>query len=145
MKTKKLLQGVASKSKKWRVRFTVGTYFALLMTLLAPISPVHAPTFDLSKAQAINIDSKLYAKSLSIIEYNWDEEEFKCLAKLWGKESAWNHLADNPVSSAYGIAQMLNETSDNPMVQIANGLRYIEHRYATPCNAWKFWQRKNWY
>jgi len=145
MKTNKMLQGAMRKTKIWRVRFTVGSYLAFLMTLLAPISPVHAPSFDISKAEAVNIDSKLYAKSLAEIEYNWGDEQFRCLAKLWGKESAWNHEADNPISSAYGIAQMLNETSDNPMVQISNGLRYIEHRYATPCNAWKFWQRKNWY
>ena len=145
MKTNKTLQAVLRRTKAWRVRFSVGTYLALLMTLLAPINPVHAPSFDLNKAQAVNIDSKLYARSMAEIDYNWNEEQFRCLAKLWGKESAWNHLADNPDSSAYGIAQMLNETSDNPMVQISNGLRYIEHRYANPCNAWEFWQRKNWY
>lgn len=145
MKTNQLLQGARNRAKIWRVRFTVGSYFAFLMTLLAPINPVHAPSFEASKAQAVNIDNKLYARSLAEIEYNWGTEQWKCLGKLWGKESAWNHLADNPDSTAYGIAQMLNETSDNPMVQISNGLRYIEHRYATPCGAWQFWQRNNWY
>jgi len=145
MKTNKVLKGAVSKSKAQRVRFTVGFYFALLMTLLAPISPVHAPSFELSRAQAVNIDYKLYAKSLAELEYNWNNNQYQCLAQLWGKESAWNPEADNPNSTAYGIAQMLNEDSDNGMVQIANGLRYIDHRYTTPCDAWKFWQRNNWY
>jgi hypothetical protein len=54
---------------------------------------------------------------------------------LWGKESAWNPKADNPNSTAFGIAQMLGEDSTNPYVQISNGLRYIEHRYSNPCAA----------
>lgn len=145
MKTNQVLKTAATKTKKWRVRFTVGAYLALLMTLLAPINPVHAPVLDADKAHALSIDSKAYAKSLAEIEYNWSNQQWECLSKLWGKESAWNHEADNPISTAYGIAQMLNEKSNDPMVQIANGLRYIDHRYANPCDAWKFWQRNNWY
>jgi hypothetical protein len=30
-------------------------------------------------------------------------------------------------------------------IQISNGLRYIEHRYKNPCNAWEFWKRNYWY
>jgi hypothetical protein len=145
MKTNKLLQGVLSKTKTWRIRITAGAYFAFLMTLLAPISPVHAPSFDWTEAHAENVDYKAYAETMVTLEYQWANKEFICLSKLWGKESAWNPTADNPESTAYGIAQMLNEKSDNGLVQIANGLRYIEHRYTTPCNAWEFWQRKNWY
>jgi hypothetical protein len=38
----------------------------------------------------------------------WDtKSEFRALAKLWGKESAWDHTAANPKSSAYGIPQLL--------------------------------------
>ena len=55
------------------------------------------------------------------------------------------YLADNPNSTAYGIAQMLNEDSSDPAEQISNGLRYIKHRYDTPCEAWKFWRSHYWY
>lgn len=89
-------------------------------------------------------DFKAYA-ALKIAEYGWDKQELSCLKQLWGKESAWNHLADNPDSTAFGIAQMLGEKSDDPFIQIRNGLRYISHRYDKPCNAWKHWQRNNWY
>jgi hypothetical protein len=89
-------------------------------------------------------DFKAYA-ALKMEEYSWDKEELSCLKRLWGKESAWNHLADNPNSTAFGIAQMLGEKSDDPFIQIRNGLRYIEHRYDKPCNAWRYWQRHNWY
>ena len=87
---------------------------------------------------------KQYAKE-QFTEYNWEDSQFACLGKLWGKESAWNHLADNPESTAFGIAQMLGEDSTKPHIQINNGLRYIQHRYQNPCAAWQFWQRNNWY
>jgi hypothetical protein len=85
-----------------------------------------------------------YAKD-QFAKFNWTDEQYICLAKLWGKESAWNHLADNPHSTAFGIAQMLGEDSKLPHEQINNGLRYIEHRYDNPCTAWKYWQRHKWY
>ena len=36
--------------------------------------------------------------------------EFTCLENLWGKESGWNPNAQNPSSTAYGIAQFLDST-----------------------------------
>jgi hypothetical protein len=104
-----------------------------------------APLKDPEIVELLNADDfKAYA-GLKMIEYGWGKEELNCLKRLWGKESAWNHLADNPHSSAFGIAQMLKEDSKDPVIQIRNGLRYIEHRYDKPCNAWNYWQRHNWY
>jgi hypothetical protein len=145
MKTNKIAQGSLVKIKRWRVRFTVAIYFALLMTLVAPISPVHAPVLSPTSAEADDLDFKGYARNAAYLRYGWDKTQFKCLDSIWTKESNWNHLADNPISSAFGIAQMLKEDSRNGYEQISNGLRYIEHRYSTPCEAWEFWQRKKWY
>lgn len=72
--------------------------------------------------------------------------QWSALAKLWGKESAWNYKADNPRSSAYGIAQILNTPRNSTIeYQVNNGLKYIVHRYGTPERAWAFWQRNGWY
>jgi len=87
---------------------------------------------------------KAYALTL-FSEYGWADSEMTCLDQLWTKESNWRHKADNPNSTAYGIAQILGETKKHPADQIANGLRYIEHRYGTPCEAWKFWRSHYWY
>ena len=153
MKTNKLLQGFTSKTKKWRVRFTVGAYFAFLMTLLAPINPVHAPVFDPTKAGAVNIDSKTYARALASSEYNWKHEELKCLVKLWGKESAWDYQAESPTQD-YGIPQrhMSKNTKEeiekflsSPVLQVSWGLNYIDHRYGSPCEAWEHHEKRNWY
>jgi hypothetical protein len=140
-KTQKIVTTIR---KVWQVRLITITYFAALFIAISPIPIVHAPIFQ-DKAEADTIDYKDYAKHTGQIEYNWNTDQHKCLVKLWGKESAWNPKADNPTSTAFGIAQMLKEDSTNGFVQISNGLRYIEHRYTNPCNAWEFWQRNNWY
>ena len=72
-------------------------------------------------------------------------KQWICLSKLWGKESAWNHLADNPHSTAFGIPQILGLTTKNPYKQVDLGIKYIKHRYNTPCKAWVFHQRKGYY
>ncbi len=87
-------------------------------------------------------------------EYGWGESEFTCLAKLWTRESKWNHSARNRSSGAYGIPQSLPGTKmatfgedwrTNPVTQIKWGANYIEKRYDTPCKAWKHSEDHNWY
>ena len=91
--------------------------------------------------------SKYYAKVLISAQYDeWDKSEYKALLKLWGKESAWDHTADNPKSSAFGIPQLLNMKPTTPAPeQIARGLAYIKHRYDKPSVAWAHWRKHNWY
>lgn len=84
--------------------------------------------------------SRSYARVTALTKYGWRMSEYSCLRNLWERESHWNHLADNKKSTAFGIPQMLGMTTKNPQRQIEIGLRYIEHRYGTPCNAWKYWQ-----
>ncbi|RBY90412.1 lytic transglycosylase domain-containing protein [Blastococcus sp. TBT05-19] len=79
--------------------------------------------------------------------------EFSCLEKLWGKESGWNPNAQNPSSTAYGIAQFLDSTwagtgiakTSDGYRQIDAGLIYIENRFGSPCGAWAHSQSKGWY
>jgi len=74
-------------------------------------------------------------------------KEYKCLASLYGKESAWNYKAYNPTSGTVGIPQgksvwLLTAT---PIQQTEWGLRYIKHRYSTPCKAYAHWLKYNWH
>ncbi|RZU31991.1 transglycosylase SLT domain-containing protein [Blastococcus saxobsidens] len=79
--------------------------------------------------------------------------EFGCLERLWGKESGWNPNAQNPSSTAYGIAQFLDSTwagtgiakTSDGYRQIDAGLIYIENRFGSPCGAWNHSQAKGWY
>ena len=90
--------------------------------------------------------NKAIAMKFAKAGWGWDLTQRRCVYKLFMAESKFDHLAKNQRgSSAYGIAQMLKETSKDPQVQILRAYRYIEHRYETPCQAWRFHQRKNWY
>jgi len=115
---------------------------AISLAVITP-SEAQAPLQEKPK-QTTQLMAKEYARQqLSFRGYR--SQDWKCLNSLWTKESHWNHKADNPKSSAYGIAQRLNEKSKDFVTQIDNGLRYIEHRYGNPCNAWMFWKKRNWY
>ena len=91
--------------------------------------------------------AKAYALSYMQSWYpHWGRGEWKALVKLWGKESAWNYRADNPHSTAYGIAQVLGTKPGTPAPQqVARGLDYISNRYDRPSIAWSHWRNHGWY
>ena len=100
------------------------------------------------------ITSKEYARG-QLTTKNW-----KCVATLWGKESAWNWKAVgnlNGTHRVYGIPQGKSEflRTANPLQQVDWGLRYIGHKYGfvrtiegmqpNTCAALNHWRKKNWY
>jgi hypothetical protein len=98
-----------------------------------------------SNAEAVNTvrdtnNYKLYAH----IKLK-DAKQYQCLELLWYKESRWNPRADNPKSSAYGIPQLLKLKATDPYIQIDLGLKYIKHRYLTPCKALAFHKKTGHY
>jgi hypothetical protein len=84
-------------------------------------------------ATTTNIEIEKY-KLYSHIKLT-NHRQYLCLEKLWQRESHWNPLADNKKSTAYGIPQLLKLKTNNPYEQIDAGLKYISHRYGTPCKA----------
>jgi hypothetical protein len=100
------------------------------------------------------VGAKKVAKEIMGAEYAWDEDEYKCLNRLWTKESHWNYKAHNSRSGAHGIPQALpaikmevisDDWRTNPVTQIRWGLRYIDIRYETPCGAWAKFKRSRYY
>ena len=90
--------------------------------------------------------NKIMAMKFAKAGWNWDITQRKCIYSLFMKESKFDHLAKNQQgSSAFGIGQVLKETSKDPAIQILNAYKYIKHRYDTPCKAWKHSQHRNWY
>jgi hypothetical protein len=92
-------------------------------------------------------DSKAYARD---VVQSWADNQYECLHKLWTRESNWRAEAYNKVKvmgkNAGGIPQILGLDPRTPApLQIDRGMKYIIHRYGTPCMAWKFHQRKGWY
>ena len=100
------------------------------------------------------LGAKRFAKEMMATEYGWGEGQYKCLNRLWTKESNWNYQARNPRSGAHGIAQALpaskmekvgTDWRTNPITQIQWGLLYVSERYDTPCAAWNKFRRSNYY
>lgn len=85
--------------------------------------------------------------------YGWTGAQWTALDQLWTRESGWNNTAQNPTSTAYGIAQFLDSTwatvggskTSDPTLQIQYGLAYIRQRYGSPTAAWAHEQQMGWY
>ena len=117
----------------------------------ALITKKNQPTQVVLSDELVVPSPKLVAKSIARKKLNkmfgkQARQEWKALTKLWGKESGWNHRADNPNSTAYGVAQVLGTPHGSTIeYQVNKGLEYIVHRYKTPTKAWSFWKRNGWY
>lgn len=123
---------------------------SLYSTELASVA-VMARAVEMAKTKD---GAKLVARDIAKNEYNWGKNQFACLSKLWGKESAWNYKAHNLRSGAHGIAQALpaikmevvgTDWRTNPVTQMRWGMRYISLRYTNPCSAWMKWKRSHHY
>ena len=105
-------------------------------TTHAALPPVKKPTFQQYASQKIQSD-----------------KQFKCLLKLYGKESAWKETAINDAGTAFGIPQLKNKLmlSKDGYEQIDYGLKYIQHRYGldngyvNACKAWQHFKARNWH
>ena len=138
--------------KKTRLKFRV-VFLALLVIILTLFSinrlgiPHKSPTPIQTKATMEQKKAnKALAKKIAWAGYGWKDKEWACLDKIFIKEAKYDHLAKNKSgSSAFGIGQRLKETSTDPMVQILHTYKYIQHRYKTPCSAWRWHLHHNWY
>lgn len=103
---------------------------------------------DVSQLSGKPSDLQRYAAS-QFSKYGWDQSELSALIELWNKESSWNPAADNPKSSAAGIAQKMQSihgpVESTPQGQIDWGLQYIANRYGSPSAALKFHNQRNFY
>jgi Transglycosylase SLT domain len=132
------------------------TFGVVAETVPAQASAPTTTTVVAAKAQAKKTraqKNKAIAKAM-VKKRGWSNRQYKCLVKLWQRESSWNHKARNPSSGAYGIAQALpgrkmrsagKDWRTNPKTQIKWGLRYIKGRYGTPCRALSHSNSRGWY
>jgi hypothetical protein len=96
-----------------------------------------ALVLQMQPAQAKSIDHyKLYAHS-RIINY----DQYKCFSRIIYKESRWNVNAKN--GSHFGLGQMRSKWYRNldGYRQIDASIKYINERYGSMCNAWRFHER----
>ena len=117
-----------------------GVAIVIGISLSIPMSVADSGSIDA-------IDPKTYVRSTMV------KKEAVCLAKLIGKESAWNSKAIGNLSSpsksyTYGLLQLKNPLvkDKSPIEQIHYGLRYIDHRYdGDTCKAWAHWMKRGWH
>lgn len=101
----------------------------------------HASAPPMRGGQALP-ETALVAGERMAGERGWVGGEWRCLWRLWDRESHWRWNADNRRSDAYGIPQALPGSKMGPgwqtdfMVQIRWGLRYVAGRYGSPCRAY---------
>jgi len=92
-----------------------------------------------------------YAEMRVLTEFG--EGQWESFNQIVMKESRWDHLAQNPTSTAYGIMQFLSSTwksvdcvkTDIPEIQVDCGIRYIKKRYGNPQKALDFHRVNNYY
>jgi hypothetical protein len=133
--------------------------YGLLVTLVLALLWVFAPDQHVIKvelpkdlsvvARHATMEEKRENKALAISyakALGYSNENIDCLLTLWTRESRFDHLADNPRSTAFGIAQLLRERSGEPGIQILHGIRYLNHRYGgSACRALSHSDRRGWY
>lgn len=136
-----------------RLRFTIkALLIAVLIFTLAVLSIQIPQRYQLVKRPIVKQASmeqkklnRTLAKDMARIGWHWTGEQWTCIDKIFKKESKYDQFADNKTSTAYGIGQMLGEKSDEPAVQLTRSYNYIKYRYGTPCVAYKFHLRRNYY
>lgn len=123
--------------------------FTITLAQIRGFTITPAQTRDLTIAQRNRVLALPF-----LIEHGWSYRQYKCLDRLWMRESSWNHLARNPWSGAYGIPQALpaakmrtagTDWRTSPATQIKWGLGYIQSRYGNPCTAWNHSMSTGWY
>jgi resuscitation-promoting factor RpfB len=122
-----------------------------LLNIVSSIDPL-AHIVRVGTKESANLDNVSIAETLARSK-GWIGQQWICLNNLWEKESHWNQYAQNPITTAYGIAQFLDGTwystgyikTSDPTTQILAGFVYIENRYGSPCSAWQHSINYNWY
>ena len=116
-----------------RIACVLGVTGALLLSSASyAIAPIH-------DGIQIQQTPKMYAKAVLPID------EFKCIGKLYGKESAWKEDARN--GPHYGIPQgrSIYLKTATGIQQVKWGISYNLNRYGSMCAAWEFFQENNYH
>jgi len=129
-------------------------FFAVLIIVLlfAPLRTSHSQAQIPLEAQVeFKEDIKEYAKR-RVLEV-FGENHWEAFNKIIWRESKWNHHAQNPRSSAFGLGQFLSSTwksvgcvkTEEEKMQIDCTIKYIKKNYRNPQKALAFHNQVGWY
>ena len=96
------------------------------------------------KAHSVSADKTNHYRQWAFIQLN-NLDEFYCLDTLYFHESRWNPKAKN--GSHHGIPQGRSKwlATVDGYKQVEWGIKYINNRYGSMCNALDHWKRKGWH
>jgi hypothetical protein len=97
------------------------------------------------KAHSVSAYKTTHYKQYAFMQLDYSFTEFYCLDDLYTAESRWNPNAKN--GSHYGIPQGRSKylATVDGFKQIEWGIKYINNRYGSMCNALDHWKRKGWH
>lgn len=105
--------------------------------------PIHTPT-----SRSSRLAPRDFARSI-LAARGYGLGQYRCLSRLWQRESRWRANAHNRRTGAYGIPQRIDGYGkpfmDDYRGQIVWGLNYIKSRYGTPCAALQHHMKRGWY
>ena len=145
---------------KTRPRFTLLLDRGIMLIRQSPSGAQPAPLKRIARGVLIALVGSLClipeaggSKPMQFVSYKeyalhslgYNYKEFKCLDKLYTKESNWRPEAKN--GSHHGIPQGRSQylARVDGYKQIQWGLKYIGHRYGEPCIALDHWKAKGWH
>jgi hypothetical protein len=155
MLTHEMLWGKMNKSKKGIYKVLLDESMKRWDKLWPNGQPMSTLMTGLQDSGATSSNSNtVLGQKMAKDMYNWQGSQWSALNKLWTGESHWNNKAQNPGSTAFGIAQFLDQTwkpygakTTDAASQIKYGLEYIKDNYQDPANAWAKWNKRSphWY
>jgi hypothetical protein len=94
--------------------------------------------------ESVAVNKTNHYRQWAFIQLN-NLDEFYCLDTLYFHESRWNPKAKN--GSHHGIPQGRSQwlATVDGYKQVEWGIKYINNRYGSMCNALDHWKRKGWH
>jgi hypothetical protein len=130
-------RGIQAQARGYAFGPSIVKFLLVIITIIVLLS---INTFGAYAYKNHHMNLKLYAHN-ELRDY----KQFDCYNRLIHKESSWNYKAKN--GSHYGLGQMRSTWYGTltPRQQIKAHLRYIQHRYSTPCKAERHFNKVGWH
>jgi hypothetical protein len=117
-----------------RIACVLGVTGALLLSSASyAVAPIKA------QIKTKTLTPKAYAKA------NLPLNEYKCLAILYGKESAWNERANNGLHWGIPQGRSIYLKTASGIDQVKWGIAYNMNRYGSMCEALQFFRVNNYH
>lgn len=125
----------------------------IIVSLCVMISLLGFPAKVIAEPLKIVSKEEIKVYAFKRVLETWGSKQWDYFDRIIEKESRWNSKAQNPNSTAFGLAQFLDSTwitvgckkTSNEYTQIDCAIKYIDKRYGTPEKALAHHLKVNWY